>query len=29
MNTYYDAILQAAEYIEENLTQDIKVQDIV
>jgi len=29
MNTYYEAILQASEYIEENLTQDMKVQDII
>lgn len=29
MNIYYEAILQASEYIEENLTQDIKVQDII
>lgn len=29
MNYYYDAVLKAARYIEENLTADIKVQDIV
>jgi AraC family transcriptional regulator len=29
MNYYYDAVLQAAEFIEDNLTKDIKVQDIV
>jgi AraC family transcriptional regulator len=29
MNTYYEAILRASGYIEENLTQDIKIQDII
>lgn len=29
MNIYYEAILQVSEYIEENLMQDIKIQDII